>query len=323
VLDRVGADPAPFAVSDNGTLMYLDPDDVSDAIANVGWIAPPAGITRLDLPPGRWGDLSLSPDGSRLLMSIRNPSAPGDVWLHQLDRRVSTRLTFDPGEEETPVWSPDGTHIAFSASRQGEPRRLYIKNLESSEDRAVWTTEHHSHLYGWSPDGRYLIATTVEAQNRNDIWRVRVDGSGAETVVDTAFNEGWPALSPDGRWLAFQSDESGRNEVYVQPFTTRGPKHQVSVAGGVQPRWSHDGRRIFFRQSGKFYFVEVTSSSAAELGRPVEFAPDPSSQAGHFNYDVARDGRLMISVVESTSVGQPALVFNVAEEIRRKFAAGR
>jgi Tol biopolymer transport system component len=175
-------------------------------------------------------------------------------------------------------------------------------------------------VYGWSPDGRHLVTSTLDAQTRNDIWRVRVDGSGAEAVVNTAFSEAQPALSPDGRFLAYQSDESGKNEVYVQSFAARGPKHQVSANGGAQPRWSHDGRRIFYRQGGKFYFVEVTPSPTIGLARPVELAPDPSTQAGHFNYDVARDGRLIVSVVDSTSAGQPALLFNVGELIRRKFA---
>jgi hypothetical protein len=160
-------------------------------------------------------------------------------------------------------------------------------------------------------------------QTSSDIWRVRADGGGAEPIVNTRFSEGQPSLSPDGRWLAYQSDESGQAEVYVQSFAIRGPKVQVSVAGGEQPRWSTDGKRIFYRRGGKFYGASVTAQANITIGRPVEFAIDPSGQAGHFNYDIAADGRLIVAVLDSFSTGQPALMFNLTEAIRQKFASAR
>jgi Tol biopolymer transport system component len=172
----------------------------------------------------------------------------------------------------------------------------------------------------WSPDGESLALYAV-APTR-DIWALP-RGGDALPFVATAFQEGSPLFSPDGRWLAYVSDESGRNEIYVQPYPGPGVKWPISTDGGVEPQWSLDARELFYRLGDKMMVVEVRSEPAFSSGRPqlVFEGPYLTDQFATSNYDISPDGQrfLMIKAVEEEGGQQDQInvILNWTEELKR------
>ncbi len=164
----------------------------------------------------------------------------------------------------------------------------------------------------WSRDGRFLIYEQIDPKTKNDIWILPLSGDQKPfPYLQSQFTERWPKLSPDGRWLAYTSDETGRNEVYVQTFPAPGSKYQVSANGGGRPVWSRDGKELFYlAEDRKLMAVEVTTGSRFEAGAPkslFEVRTGPTSR-----YDVSPDGRrfLVISAQDAASAQPMTVVVN-------------
>ena len=196
--------------------------------------------------------LALSPDGSQLAVTVLE-DGNYDIWVKQLPRGPASRLTFDPGQDVRPRWSPDGRMVTFLSDRGGRATSVYgsraagtggAELLLQDEQRPFWEATY-------SPDGTWLLARTgglATVAGGRDVWALRPGtDSVAAALVVTEFDEKAIAMSPDSRWLAYESDETGRNEVYVRPFPeVADGKWQVSTGGGVMPRWSHSGRELFY-----------------------------------------------------------------------------
>jgi Tol biopolymer transport system component len=242
--------------------------------------------------PGNIFNVSLSPDGSRLITS--RGSTTLDLWITDIARGVSSRFTFDASSETTPIWSPDGSTIVFNSDRRGRDA-VFSKPANGVQAESLLHGEEMQFGAGdWSRDGKYLAC--IRTLNREGgIVIMNADGSGApRPVVVTPFFELNPRFSPDGRWLVYSSDESGRLEVYVQPLEGGSGKWQVSTDGGRDPRWSRDGKEIFFIGTGnRLMVVDVTTAPNFALGNPKELfrriAWDFDRYGG--NYDVSTDGR--------------------------------
>ncbi len=222
---------------------------------------------------------ALSPDGRQLAISRQVGGGQADIWLLDLDRGLPTRFTVDPAYDLTPVWSPDGHRIAFVSTRLGTAS-VYVKSASGTEsEELIW---EHGPPSDWSPDGRFiLVAREYGPGNPDDIWAVPIGGDRkAFPVVESKmFNESGGQFSPDGRWIAFQSDESGQFEIYVQPFPGPGRKRQISSEGGVQARWRRDGAELFHIASdNRLVAVPVRLDSkggAVDIGAPVSlFTPN-------------------------------------------------
>ena len=154
----------------------------------------------------------------------------------------------------------------------------------------------------WSRDGRLLVLTVDEPATKTDVWTLPLDGAAKPSpIFNTRFAERDARLSPDGRWIAYESDESGRYEVYVQRFPALGSKVQLSADGGTQPVWSRDGRQLFYRGGGKIMNVSVSASDPIQLGAPVALFDDAylDKGANHTGYDVSADGRRLVFSRES------------------------
>ena len=177
----------------------------------------------------------------------KTASGNQDIWLLDLSRQVLRRFTSDDAPDANAVWSPDGRRVAFTSSRTGGGT-MYVAAVsgDEPEDRLV-DTPPAMQASDWSRDGRYLLFRSQSPTTRYDIWAVAPDeGKKAFPVVQTAFDERDAQFSPDGKWIAFESNESGRFEIYVQAFPGPGRKWPISPAGGAQVRWSHDGRELFY-----------------------------------------------------------------------------
>ena len=216
---------------------------------------------------------ALSPDGSKI--AIRRRDAEGgnlDVWLIDPARGTTTRLTFDPGDDGNPIWSPDGTRIAWSANR-GAESAVWVKSASGAGSEEKVAVGQADAILDWSRDGRYILFQGF-GSNLSDIFMVDLQGDRKpHAILNSPFNEQRGRLSPDGRWIAYESNESGRSEVYVTTFppASNAGKWQVSTRGGIEPCWSRDGKELFYLTiDGRFMAVPVTTGDSFNPGTPQQ-----------------------------------------------------
>ncbi len=234
---------ANFSVSRNGVLAY------QLAQAGVG-----GQLTRLDMNGhslGKAADKSeaycpqISPDGRRVAVVLGDPA--NDIWIYELDRGVRTRLTNGAVATPAPLWSPDGSEVLFSTqANAGRFTLIAIASDGSGRRREIYSSTERLEPTDWSRDGRYLLMNHGTI-GETDVWVVPLaDPDKASPFLASKVAEASAQFSPDGRWVAYRSPESGKNEIYVTPFPTGGARWQISGSGGMQPRWSPDGRTIYY-----------------------------------------------------------------------------
>lgn len=267
----VGSGARDFAVSGNGLLAWLDspPSAGTNPLYDVdraGRAVPlPVEARAYDRP-------AISPSGTRLAVTLPG-DAGRDIWTLDLTRNVLSRVTFGTDNID-PVWSPDGRRIAYAGFRRGTFDVL-VRNADGS---GVVDTLVAGPLFtfplAWSPDGNWVVYRENNPATNEDILMVSTDGRRTRrALVQTPASELSPSLSPDGRWLAYSSDETGEQEVYIKPLEGGG-RVQVSSGGGTEPRWSADGREVFFRSPTHFMAARVQPGDPIAAARPVPLFED-------------------------------------------------
>jgi hypothetical protein len=189
-------------------------------------------------------------------------------------------------------------------------------------------SEHTDAPHSWSPDGQLLAFIEVNPTTGIDILMLRLSDRKVQPFIRTPFNEGAARFSPDGHWLAYISDESGRNEIYVQPYPGPGGKWQISTEGGTEPVWNRNGRELFYRNGNKMMAVDIATQPSFAAGKPRMLFEGPYTLApGQTpNYDVSPDGQrfLMLKPVEQAAgPTQINVVLNWFEELKQKVPAGK
>lgn len=315
-----------FTLSDNGTLVYLVGRGMGGESSRVVQVDRGGRGQPLPLNVRDYSDPRISPNAKFIALHLQD--AQNDVWVADVARGTMSRISFAPGEDETPVWSPDGRSIAWSATRADVARGVFRRAADGSgNEDLLWKLDNHAHLRDWLPDGRGLLLEIIDPKSRTDIWRLNLGEKPVPTAyIQTLFNERNSRISPDGRWVAYTSDESGRDEVYVQSFPHAGSKVQVSNSGGDQAVWARNGKALFFRGGGAIHEVTFAAGPPLTVGKPRSLFPDsyesPQAQGGHTGYDVFPDGRfLMLEAPDGKAAGmsryQLIFVFNWFEELRR------
>ncbi len=267
---------------------------------------------------------SVSPDGQRVA-AARTVQGNTDLWL--LDGPRATRLTFDAPRDEFAIWSPDGRQMAFASNRAG-PRDLYLQMASggSAEERLVVSPQTKIPT-DWSADGRFLLYYSIDPQTNRDIWVLPLTGDRTpQTLLKTPFDERNGTFSPDGRWMAYQSNESGRDEIYVRPVvgtTPAGGQWQVSTNGGVFPRWRHDGRELYYLAPSAAMMAAPIAITGASVvpGEPVTLFPTRIVGGGADrglgrNYDVTRDGRFLVNTELTEAAAPITLIQNWNSEAK-------
>ena len=270
----------------------------------------------------------LSPDGRRV--AVRSDESGNlDVWVHEVERPLKRRLTFDDAPESRPQWSPSGREVTFQSERGGIANIFRRAADGTGEAELLIGTETDKRPWGWSRDGDYLVYSVAGA-GFGDLWYLKRngDGEGFESLpfLATPFREEMPNLSPDGNFLAYCSNQSGEDEVYVQSFPSGDGLSQISTNGGCQPRWSRDGKELFYVDGVTLMAVEVTTSpvfAAGVIGPLFSdlYLRDPGPTRATTNYDVSADGRfVMVGSAESEGADgeQPPIqvIENWYEEFR-------
>jgi len=248
-------------------------------------------------PPGEYSNFRLSPDEKRIAMDRRGQSAP-DIWVLDMLRGVTTRLTFDPAFDNFPIWSPDGLRILFPSNRKGS-FDLYIKAATGAgqEEPLIKLGTPTGWATDWSRDGRFILYQIPGANTGQDLWIApRFGDRKPFPYLQTQFNEQDGAFSPDGRWIAYVSDESGRNEIYVQAFPPSGEKRLISTGGGFEPHWRKDGTELFYLAADRnLMAVPVKLGTTITPGPPKSLFSGPASAQRH-SYEVTGDGqRFLVS----------------------------
>jgi Tol biopolymer transport system component len=251
----------------------------------------------------------LSPDGRTLALQ-RFTQSNNDVWLMDLIRGGMTRFTFDSAVESAPIWSPDGMRIVFYSTRKGHAD-LYVKaSSGAGAEEVLLETPNNKYPQDWSKDGNFVLYSEADPKTGRDLWALPLKGKDAKpiVVVRTPFEELSGQFSPDGHWVAYQTNESGRFEIVVQPFPNPTGKWQVSTGGGIQPRWSADGKQLYFIGPDETLMAaSITLNPTFAAGTPVALFPltlAPGGAANRQQYAVSRDGRFLASqpVEESTTM---------------------
>jgi serine/threonine protein kinase/Tol biopolymer transport system component len=240
-----------------------------------------------------------------------------DLWLIELGRGISTRFTSDPKDEICPVWSPDGGNIVFGSNRENV-FNVYRKTLSGSgKDELLLKSDHPKTPTDWSSDGRFLLYYDQDPTTKFDLWVLPLSGDKKPIpFLQTEFNELEGVFSPDGKWIAYQSDESGRYEVYVQPFPAGG-KSQISRSGGTRPRWRRDGRELFYLDTdGKMMAVDLRTGASFQAGVPQPLF-ETHITTMETRYAVTRDGQRFLLPVSLGEAGPATVVINWTAGIKR------
>jgi Tol biopolymer transport system component len=247
-----------------------------------------------------WAGVSLSPDGKRVAVHRHDPDG-GDVLLFEPGHSAAAKFTFDAAQDNSsPVWTPDGTRVAFTSHRNGK-WGLYIKLADNTRnEELLMDSDAPLAPMSWSPDGQTLVYWTSTPQTQGDVWALPLKGDKKPIpIVNSGADERHPQLSPDGKWIAYSSNETGRSEVYVQPFP-QGTKIQISVNGGVYPRWGNLGKEVYFMNL--ISAGNLMASTVRVTGAAIQ-RDDPKVlfQTGYFNsphaagqyhpYAVSADGQ--------------------------------
>jgi len=312
-----------YAISDNGTLIYVPSTSTGGLDRTLVWVDREGQEEPLAAEPQGYETPRISPDGSRLAITIVG-SGGSDVWIYDLEREIPTRFTFDPAEDHYPLWTPDGQRIVFDSGRVGAAgHNLFWKAADGTgQVERLTTSPINQTAYSFSPDGKRLVFGETVASR--DLQVLSMEGERTwQPLFQSQFSERQGMISPDGHWIAYQSNESGRGEVYVRPFpNVEEGKWQISGDGGTEPVWAPRGQELFYRNGEAMMVVGIKTEPTFTAGSPVVlFTGRHTSNVAVANYDISPDGQRFFMIKEgdlAETQGQINVVLNWFEELKER-----
>ena len=330
---------AQFSFSETGSLAYV-PGRSGGVNVSIYWMDREGKFTPLRETPGDYRNPALSPDGKRLALDIGDAKRR-DIWVYEWERDALTRMTFAGEANAYPVWTPDGKRIVYSSrEKSGAYNLWWIRADGAGAAQRLTESKNPQYALSWRPDGKFLAFHEINPSTGVDVMTMPVEGdekSGwkpgePKPFVNSVFTEAEPAFSPDGRWIAYVSNESGSYEVYVRPFPGPGGKWQVSTGAGTYPKWSRNGKELFYRTvDSKIMVVTYTASDDSfHADKPQLWSPGQFTERGigTYNFDLHPDGKRFAvlkapGTEQTTAVNKVSFIFNFFDEIRRKFPPGK
>ncbi|MEP6918761.1 MAG: protein kinase, partial [Acidobacteriota bacterium] len=320
VADSVTVDPitgrGAFSTSDAGVVAYRTG---RSPVTRLSWFDR-AGHALGTLGSAEQAGLStftLSEDGSRVAAerTIQNET---DIWLLDATRKI--RFTHGVGGRTArlPVWSRDGARLAFQSVELSAVMLSAKPSTGDGDEDVLFASPEVKVPCDWSPDGRFLLYYLPDPKTGSDLWVLPEETRVPFVFLRTAASEVWGQFSPDGRWVAYQSNESGRYEIYVRRFAGQSGTVPISTTGGVYPRWSRDGKELYYiAPDAKLMAVPIrTTAAMVEAGAPTMLFQTRRVGGGAnvigrgHQYDVTRDGRFLINVEAESSVPPLTLLMN-------------
>ncbi|HLG56362.1 MAG TPA: protein kinase [Vicinamibacterales bacterium] len=305
---------ALFAVSGNGMLAYVP--GAAGTQRRLAWVDRQGRETSIDAPQRAYDSARLSPDGTKVVLDI-NDGRNSDIWIWDDARSALGRLTADPAEDQFPEWTPDGRRIVFTSARSGS-MSLFWQPADGTGDAEVLVDDPSARqLYSFAPDRTRLVVAGIDGANLS----VLTLGESRRTTRLLKAGTGPldAAIAPNGSWIAYQSNESGRPEIYVSPFpSVNDSRSQVSRGGGLAPVWSRSGEELFYvAPDGGLLSVSVSTKPGFVAGEVKRVFADRYIMGGfgRRNYDVSPDGQRFLVIKESGS--HIVVVQNWFEELKR------
>jgi eukaryotic-like serine/threonine-protein kinase len=299
------------SVSSTGAVAYYSSPSANTVATWYDATGVPIGT--LNMPPGHYESIAISPDGSRGVMVKSTSPSESSLWLTDMARGGASPLTTGPGRNDSPLWSPDGTQVAFSGDRDGF-QSIFVKNVnDAAHEKLLYDSDvPFKNPVSWSPDGRWIVLTQLDPVTSQNVWLLDASGEKGPTIlVRGATRDNAGPVSPNGKWLAFFADDSGRFELFVQPFPDPGPRVQVSEKGAVTAWWRRDGRELVFLGDDlrSLWRVDVQGGSRfTVVGTPRRFAMLPADVV----FAAAMpDGQRFVAIApERTGTGSITVVQN-------------
>lgn len=324
---------AEYDIADSGLLAYV-PGSARPPGRVLVWVDRQGVSKELPAPVNAYVTPRISPDGKLLAVQILTGGGTQDIWIYEFARNTLTRFTF--GEGAVPLWTPDGRKLIY---RRRTPSFSFLSKLadgSGGEEKLLANDLDDASAMpdSVSPDGKTLLFGRQGSAGAKETDALSLEGSGKiQPVLRSTFNQSQARFSPDGHWVVYISNESGRDEVYVQPFPTTGGKWMVSNGGGVYPLWARNGREIFFRNEDKVMSVPVETQPAFKPGTPRMLFQGGAYRYLGFgsylatgNYDVAPDGQhfLMIKEQEALPTSKElGVVVHWTDELKRLAPTGK
>jgi eukaryotic-like serine/threonine-protein kinase len=331
---RIGA--GQYAVSSDGSLMYIA-GGVTYGVHELVFVDKTGATRSLTANKRPYEDFTISPDGKFIATTIEGPVT--DTWIHDIARDTETRFTLGV-ENRDPTWTPDGKRIAYSGFKKGK-YGIYWKPLDgSAPEETLLASNMPVDAWFFSPDGRVLLYAQYSASTGQNFGVLPLDDrQHPHLLFPPQYNVEWAILSPDGNWIAFDSDESGRPEVYVAPYPSLAPRERISTEGGLHPLWASDGRELYYRtaakveeleqralaQRSRVMAVSIETKPVFKAGQPRMLFEGPFFASGH-DFAVTPDGRGFILIRESDSQSGPNelhIVLNWLEELKQRVPANQ
>ena len=262
-------------------------------------------VTQIPANAANYRILDISPNDRTLAVAIYEHFEEGDVWLVQLEGGTKSRFSFTDAGALSGAFSPDGTRLAMTSGFYGQDITVNVRSVVSNEVQKLLDTRGACIVTGWSRDGRYLVVVTQDPKTGFDVQKIDVVARTMTPVVQGPADELAPALSPNGKWLAYVSTESGAPEVYLTAFPSGGGKWQATQDGGSAPRWSRDGKQLFYVKGDRLMAVDFHEGAMPQFDSartlPVNVVSDRVFLNSYSAYVVTSDGRFITTQL----VGQP------------------
>jgi len=330
---RIGA--GQYAVSKNGLLVYI-PGGVSYGEHEMVFVDKAGNTKPLTSNKRPYEDFTISPDGKYLAITIEGPVT--NTWIHDIARDTETR--FNSGiENRDPTWTPDGKRIAYAGYQDGK-YAVFWKPLDgSAPEEPLILNDRSVDAWFFSPDGGTLLYDDWQFSGEQNVGVLPLqDRQKRRLLFPPKYNVEWAIVSPDGKWIAYDSDESGRPEVYVAPYPAMEPRERISTEGGLHPLWAPDGRELYYRmgttaedmeqrflgQNTRVMAVSIETKPALKAGQPRKLFEGPYFESGH-DIAITPDGKGFILIRENDTTGpkQIEVVVHWPEELKEKVVAGK